>query len=296
MINKTHIEGLIYENELTLNVAGTAAKNPGMEYISGKLFIETENDNVVPIDFYEAALTSKGAKNSKFDTIKALIGANSIIGTSRETAVGIKIDSAISLNEWYKGEELVSTPRNFGGFLHTVAKPAPAATFETDIVIVNTTPEMKKNELGELAETGRLVVNGFIFDFRNTLMPVKFIVDNANGIKFFEAMEPNTFTKVWGKQVSSTIKTSTVEESAFGESKVVESEYTKREMIITGSMKEPYAEGITIQEIQEAMAVRNVALATMKKRNEDRQAQKGGQAPAVNPLSGLAANPGGFSF
>lgn len=296
MINKTHVEGLIYENGLTLNVAGAAAKNPGMEYVSGKLFIETEENNVVPIDFYEAALTSKGATNGKFETIKGLIGANSIVGATRETATAIKIDSAISLNEWYKGEELISTPRNFGGFLHVIAKPAPAATFETDIVIVNTTPEMKKNELQEIVETGRLVVNGFIFDFRETLMPVKFIVDNVNGIKFFESMEPNTFTKVWGKQVSSTIKTTSVEESAFGESKVVDSEYTKREMVITGAMKEPYAEGITIQEIQEAMAVRNVALATMKKRNEDRQAQKGGQTQAASPLANLATNPGGFSF
>lgn len=300
MINKSHVEGLLYENELKLQVAGAAAKNPGMEYVNGKLHIETAEGNVVPVDFYEGALTSKGNKNGKFDTIKSLVGAPSIMGQKRENAIGVKVDSAVSLNEWYKGEELVATPRNFGGFLHPLAagNVSCGATFETDVVIVNSTPEMKKNANGEMDETGRLTVNGFIFDFADKIMPVKFIVENPNGVKFFEGIAPNTFTKVWGNQVSATFKVIKSEESAFGDTKVTESEYSRKEFVITGVMKDAYMNesDLTVQNIQDALANRNVALATMKKKNEDRNANKNTSTPAANLLGNLDTSKSGFNF
>lgn len=308
MINKTHVEGLVYENELKLNVAGDQAKNPGMEYITGKLNIETAENNVVTVEFYESALTSKQAPNNKFATLKALIGGPSIMASGRDAAQMVKIDSAISLNEWFKGEELVSTPRNFGGFLHLVQKVTPGATFETDIVIINTQPEMSKDAEGELVETGRLTVNGYVFDFAGKILPVRYIVENPNGVKFFESMEPNTFTKVWGNQVSATFKNTKVEENAFGESKITESEYTRKEWVIVGAMKEPYMNetDLTVQDIQNALAARNIMLAEKKKKDEERAAKKNASTPAAgfgtpgapagnSPLSGLNMG-GGFNF
>ena len=39
MINQTHIEGLLYENDLKKKVSGNDSKNPGTEYISGSVSI-----------------------------------------------------------------------------------------------------------------------------------------------------------------------------------------------------------------------------------------------------------------
>ena len=296
MINKTHIEGLVYENELKLNVAGPTAKNPGMEYINGKINILTGEENIVTVNMYEAALTSKGATNTKFATAKSLLNAKTVMTDGAELATSVKIDSAVSLNEWYKGEELVSTPQNFGGFIHIVPKAVPSATFETDMVIVRTAPEMKKSDTNpdEMVETGRLNVHGYIFDFMGSILPVRYVVENPNGITFFEAMEPNTFTKVWGNQVSSVFKSTKVEESAFGDSKVFESEFTRKEWIITGTTKEPYTDEtmLTPQELQDAMANRNIKLAGIKQRQAERQAAT--PTPVSNSLA--AVNAGGFSF
>ena len=80
-------------------------------------------------------------------------------------------------------------------------------------------------------------------------------------------------------------------------------------MVIPGAMKEPYqnVSDLTVQDIQTAMANRNIALAEMKKRNEERAAQRnstpaaGFGAPAANtgasnsPLAGLNMG-GGFNF
>ena len=164
------------------------------------------------------------------------------------------------------------------------------------MVIVRTAPEMKKSDTNpdEMVETGRLNVHGYIFDFMGSILPVRYVVENPNGITFFEAMEPNTFTKVWGNQVSSVFKSTKVEESAFGDSKVFESEFTRKEWIITGTTKEPYTDEtmLTPQELQDAMANRNIKLAGIKQRQAERQVAT--PAPASNSLA--AVNAGGFSF
>ena len=303
-INKSHVEGFIYENELVLNKAGASAKNPGMEYVSGKINVQIADNVVIPVDIYESAITSKGTQNGKFGTAKSLVGAPSVLKDGIENAVRIRIDSAISLNEWYKGEELVSTPRNFGGFIHVItADPNPAATFETDMLIVNSMKETKKDPKdGSLSDTGRLVLNGYIFDYAGKILPVRYIVANENGVKYFQSLAPNTFTKVWGNQISSTIKTTKIEPNAFGEDMVVESEYTRREWIVTGAIKEPYntVTDITLDEVKTALATRNIDLATMKERAEQRAKNKAsgnkpaGAAPQIFS-SGISGDTG-FKF
>ena len=73
-----------------------------------------------------------------------------------------------------------------------------------------------------------LIVKGVVFNFRNAMLPVEFIVKNAGGIKYFESLEaaPSNlvFTKVWGKINCETVIDKKEEESAFGESAVKEYE------------------------------------------------------------------------
>ena len=62
MINKSHIEGLLYEHALELKTSGPNSKTPGTEFISGTISIATDNAgiNIVPIHFtYVTAKTAK---------------------------------------------------------------------------------------------------------------------------------------------------------------------------------------------------------------------------------------------
>ena len=48
MINKTHIEGYIYEHDLELKVSGPNSKNPGTQFISGTVSIaSTEQAQII---------------------------------------------------------------------------------------------------------------------------------------------------------------------------------------------------------------------------------------------------------
>lgn len=65
MINKSHIEGLLYEHALELKTSGPNSKTQAHRYISGTISIATDNAgiNIVPVHFtYVTATTAKTRK------------------------------------------------------------------------------------------------------------------------------------------------------------------------------------------------------------------------------------------
>ena len=76
MINRSHIEGLLYEHALELRTSGPNSKNPGTEFIMGTVSIATDDAqvNIVPVHFtYVTATTAKGSANATFGVLKDII-------------------------------------------------------------------------------------------------------------------------------------------------------------------------------------------------------------------------------
>lgn len=308
MINKSHIEGLLYEHSLELRISGPNSKNPGTEFIMGNINIATDDAqvNIVPVHFtYVTATTSKGSANATFGVLKDIIDGKlgAVMTSGADAAAKLRIDSAIGLNEFYTErngkEELVSAKRNEGGFIHTTNALAEDEksrnTFEEDMVIVG----VKRIEADEEKKTPeKVIVKGYIFDFRNALLPVEFSVLNENAMGYFESLEASgsnpVFTKVKGRQVSETITRTITEESAFGEASVREVKNSRKDFVITWAQKEIYvwddAETITAAEMTEAMSARQTYLATIKQKSDEYKASK---------ASGAASKPatsGGYDF
>ena len=307
MINKTHIEGLLYQHDLEFKVTGEKSKNPGTEFISGNIEIATvvAGLNFVPVHFtYVTATTSKGKANASFTTLSDIINGKlgTVMKDGADKAVKLRIDSAIGLNEFYSDrngkEELVSVKRNEGGFIHAVnainEDEKTRNTFEVDMIITNVS-HVDANEERQTPE--KSIVRGAIFNFRNDLMPIELSVLNPNAMNYFEGLDASAknpvFTKVKGRQVSETITRTIEEESAFGEASVREVKSTRKDFVITWAMKEPYLwddeSTITASELKDCMAKRETDLAAMKARSDEYKASKGGAAKA-------APAAGGFDF
>ena len=313
-LNKEHIEGRVYEHNLAIKtVQNSESKNFGKEFIGGTLDVATDDDclNIVTINFtYVTEVTSKGTKNDTYAALKNIIeNGKTVLVDGKDAATLVKIDTALGVNDFYtsrNGEEvLVTAKRNEGGFVHIVNKLGDAATrntFEMDMLINGTRLVEADEERNIPADY--LVVKGAVFNFRNALLPVEFVVKNPSGIKYFDSLGVDgsnmIFTKVWGKINSETVKTSREEESAFGESKVTEYERTIKEWVITGTANEAYEmddeqNGITLDEIRKALADREVYLADVKKRQDEYQASKNSGGNAAGG-AGVSAAQGGFNF
>jgi hypothetical protein len=307
MINRTHIEGSLYQHDLELKVTGENSKNPGTEFISGNVEIATDNEglNIVPVHFtYVTALTSKGKTNATYNVLKAIIDGThgSVMKDGKDGAAKFRIDSAIGLNEFYADrngtEELVSVKRNEGGFVHVVADvnedEKVRNTFELDMIITGTR-FIEADPERELPE--KLVVKGATFNFRNDLLPIELSVVNPHAINYFESLDASNsnpiFTKVKGRQISETVVKKIEEESAFGESSIREVRNTRKDFVITWAQKEPYVwddeQTITAAELKNCMSARETALAAMKARQDEYKAAKAG-ANKITPAAG------GFNF
>ena len=310
MINTTHIEGLVYDHKLEKKVSGKESKNPGTEFINGILNVATDDKgmNVVPVHFsYVTATTSKGGTNNTYNALSRIIDENpSVVKVGRDNAMKVRIDSAIGLNEFYadlKDEKPVCAKRNEGGFVHIVNEldedEKKRSYFETDMLITGIRDVEADPDRNLPA---KVVVMGYAFDFRNALLPVEYSVLNENGMKYFQKLDCSpanpTFTKVWGRQVSQTIKTEITEESAFGEASVRIRETTNRDFVITGTSKVPYMwddeSTITAMEMKKALQDREIYLASVKKRQEDYQNSKSNGAAAKTAMANTAAS--GYNF
>ena len=305
MINQTHIEGALYQHDLTLKVTGENSKNPGTEFISGNIEIATDDAgiNIVPVHFtYVTATTSKGTANATFNVLKNIIDRvyKTVMTDGAENATMLRIDSAIGLNEFYdRNDQFVSIKRNEGGFVHvtpTIAEDERTRnTFDCDIIINNVTHVEGDEDKGT---TDKAVVKGVIFNFRNDVMPVEFSAINPKAIDYFEGLGASNsnpiFTRIKGRQISESIVRRVEEESAFGEPSIKEYKSTKKDFVITWAMPEPYVwdddSTITARELTEALAAREITLAEIKKRNDEYKASQG-KTPA-----NTAPAPGVFNF
>lgn len=301
MTNTTHIEGLLYEHKLELREAGPNSKNPGTKFIMGTVDIATDDacTNIVSVHFtYVTATTAKGATNATFTTLMNIVDGKygTVMANGKENAAKLRIDSALGLNEFYTDrngqEELVSAKRNEGGFVHVADSLAEDETmrntFKCDMLITGV-KEVEADEEKKLP--AKAVVRGAIFDFRGALMPVEFSAVNPNAIKYFVGLGASnatpTFTCVWGRQVSETIVREIRTESAFGEDEVREVKNTRKDFVITGASKEPYAwddeSTLTATEVAEAVANRETYLATIKQRQDEYKASKNAATAAAAP-------------
>ena len=292
--NECHIEGYLYEHNLEKKVSGEKSKNPGTEFISGTISIATDEDilNIVPIHFtYVTALTSSGKPNATFATLSNIVDGtyDTIMNSGKDNAAKIRVDSAIGLNEFYSDrngqEELVSTKRNEGGFVHLVTDGLVddvknRNTFKCDMLITNVR-HVEADEEKNLPE--KAIVRGAIFDFRKSLLPVEFTAVNPSAINYFEGLDASNsnpvFTQIWGRQVSETVVRTITEESAFGDPHVREVKSNRKDWVITGARPEPYEwddeSTLTAAEVNEAGKERELMLAALKQRQDEYKASKG---------------------
>ena len=307
-INKVEIQGYVFEQNLALSkVKNTESKNFGKDFIQGNLQIATDEEglNVVTVHFtYVSPLTNKGTPNNTFKVLKDIMAGPQWIKDGKEKALKVKIQTAIALNEFPdKQGKRITSKRCEGGFVNIVSSLTDditkRCTFTTDMVITR----VSHVDASEKIKEDFTRVSGYIFNFRNEIIPITYSVRNPLGMKFFEEnldgvteAEP-VYTKVWGKIINTVNKTPNVIESAFGgeENSLVEIQETPiKDWIIIGTSKVPYEfndeKTITQDEIVKALQDREVKWAETVKNREEYLASQ--QEKQNNPIVSSAVPTG----
>lgn len=317
MNNNTHVEGFLYEHSLEKKVSGPQSKNPGTEFINGTISIATDDEmlNIVQVHFsYATATTKTGKANATYNILQSIIDGKigSVMEHGKENAGKLRVDSAIDLNEWYdtrNDNQLVSIKRNEGGFVHQTSDlsedEGQRATFNVDMVITNT----KRIEADPEKETPeKVIVKGYIFNFRNAVLPVEFSVYEpyapAGALDYFENIgatgKSPVFTRIQGQQISQTVVKKKEETSAFGTTLVKESRSSQRDFVITWAQLDTYEwdseDTILASELANMLSQREVDLANIKKRQDEYQANRNNALAKSSSTSASSPAKGEYDF
>lgn len=306
-VNKVIIEGYLYQHSLALKtVQDKNSENFGKEFINGTIDIAVDEAglNVIPVRYtYVTATTKAGAVNRTYTVLKSIIdGDQTWIKEGKDKALKVKCDTAFALNDFYANDgSLVSQMVQEGGFISIVNEFGEERNkFELDCLITNVAHVEADPEKNITADY--CTVRGAGFNFRNSILPMSFVIKNPKGMEYFEDLDASStnpvFIKIWGKINNTTTKVEKREESAFGEDSVTVYERKVKEWLITGAAPAPYDFGdenvLTAAEVQAALQDREVLLADVKRRSDEYKASKN-STPAVTPAP-AKVNATAFNF
>lgn len=312
-INTEIIEGRLYDHDLAVKtVQNQQSKNYGKEFINGSVSVATDDAglNVLTVHYtYVTEVTSNGKQNVTYANLKRIMEGKTWVKDGAENAMMVKLTPSLALNDFYPqgGDELVSQPRNEGGFANIVNYLSPDGIgrrkFTFDVIITNVS--LVENEQEDYAR-----IKCAVFNFRNDLLPMTLIARDSvqpGSVDYFMNLgatekEP-IYTQVWGQILNTTIKIEKTVESAFGTPTVEMSERAQREWVVTGAKPEPYEFGLeetmTSDDLAKAIADRNVYLETVKARAKEYYANRAAAAPASaipTPAPAVNIPVGGYSF
>lgn len=315
MVNESRVEGYLYSYDLNAAVTGKESKTPNTEYIRGTINIATNDKmtNIIPVYFmFVTKNTKEGKVNSNYNILNDILNKRlkSVMDFGVEEASKLSIiNSCIgyskeSYNLYKNPPELITEQSNVGGFIKVISTLSKEEkvrnVFKTDMVI--TSAIRRESEDDDIPE--KMTIKGVIFNFKNDILPIEYSVLNPAAMDYFEDLEISSknpvFTKVWGHQISETVVTKEVEETAFGEEYVQESTRNHKDFVITGAIREPYAwddeSTITAEELKEKMAERETYLATVRSRQEYYQKNKNKNSVKAEATHKVEVEDGDFDF
>ena len=311
--NTINIEGKIYQFDLEQRETGESSKHPGTPYIRGTIDVATDDEltNIVTVNYtYVAPTYSSGKPNRTFTVLQQIIdSAKTVQADGADAATYVRLTPSYAMNDFYnQQDELVSTPRNEGGFANIVNDPASLhkngdvwrSRFENDVVIFNA-------EEVEVDEGDNFVrLNAITFDFRKVAIPMTLTVRQKDACKYFLDLAPTkknpVYTCVWGKIVSTFVEEKRERESAFGPAEVTTVKHKTKEYLVTGANSNPYEfddeATITAAELNKSLQDRETLLADIKKRNEEYKASQSTQSAGNFPFTPAKSEvkEGGFNF
>lgn len=285
IINEVHIEGRVYACNLEKRVTGANSKAPGTEYIRGDLQIATDEEGLNVVPYYVTYLTqktSKGTENATYTTLNNLLTSGKTWSANgKDQAMKVRIDCAVNVNDFIgRDETLVSQHRAEGGFVHLATtlneSENKRSTFKTDVVITGVELVEGNPDTGVALHAN---IKACTFDFRGALVPVTYIVERQDGIDYFLGLNASSanpvFTCVWGNIVSKNVVREKVQESAFGGPSVTKTTSNRKVWVVEGAEPTTYmfpsADTLTVEELKNAIAAREVAIASVKQRAEERK-------------------------
>lgn len=279
-MNSVTVQGYIFSHTLQ-----NRTSKKGVPYISGIIRVATDESasNVVDVHFGYVTETfgKSGKSNQSYSVLQNIIDNSKTWEMFGEGSTKVRISGNVDVNDFYNREgELVSAKRVSGSFVHVIDNMPNGGFvgFNVDMIISGCV-ERERDDMPSYLD-----LRGYVFNFRNDILPITLSVHEQSGIDYFLGQDISNnnpmVTNVRGEIISTTIVQETEIEGAFGAPQVRTSTREFRAWDVTWAAPEPQEwddeSTITKKELKQALADREVYLAEQKQRQEEYRNNKNG--------------------
>lgn len=211
----------------------------GEKHIEGTVTVKTSDKNFITFTVY-----SKEKKNDKTDnkTYAGLITVmnefRSVAEVGDENADYIRVNGQLNPYRGQNGNEIIGYRGSFFNRIRNVENLETDASFEVEMFIQSIVPEMGKDTDGEMSETGRLKITGWVPTY-NGIEPVDLIVPEDLADACENTYEPGQTVEFYGDIINNSIEEIIEKPVAFGKPKKEVRRTYINELIVTGG-SEPY--------------------------------------------------------
>ena len=166
-----------------------------------------------------------------------IISSQSLTVDAGDNADYIRVNGQLNPFRGQNGE-IMGYRGSFFNRIRNVENIEPEATFEVEMFIQSIVPEMGKDADGEMSETGRLKITGWVPTY-NGIEPVDLIVPEDLASACEDTYEPGQTVEFYGDIINNSVEETIEKPVAFGKPKKEVRRTYINELIVTGG-SEPY--------------------------------------------------------
>lgn len=211
----------------------------GEKHIEGTVTVKTSDKNFVTFSVYCKEKKNNGDPNGAYAGLVTVMDEfNAVADVGEDAADYIRVNGQLNPYRGQNGNEIVSYRGSFFNRIRNVENLEMEAGFETEMFIQSIVPEMGKDRDGEMSETGRLKVTGWVPTY-NGIEPVDLIVPEDLADALENTYEPGQTVEFYGDIVNNRIVETIEKPVAFGKPKKETRSTYINELVVTGG-SEPY--------------------------------------------------------
>ena len=211
----------------------------GEKHIEGTVTVKTSDKNFVTFTVYRKAKKNNGENDSVYAGLVTVMNEfQSVADVGDDNADYIRATGQLNPYRGQNGKEVIGYRGSFFNRIRNVENLVLDASFEVEMFIQSMVPEMGKDEDGEMSETGRLKISGWVPTY-NGIEPVDLIVPEDLADACDNTYEPGQTVEFYGDIVNNSIEEIIEKPVAFGKPKKEVRRSFVNELIVTGGSS-PY--------------------------------------------------------
>lgn len=240
----------------------------GEKHIEGTVTVKTSDKNFVTFTVYSKEKKNDKTDNKTYAGLVTVMNEFQSVVDAGDNADYIRVNGQLNPYRGQNGNEIIGYRGSFFNRIRNIENLETEASFEVEMFIQSIVPEMGKDADGEMSETGRLKITGWVPTY-NGIEPVDLIVPEDLADACENTYEPGQTVEFYGDIINNSIEEIIEKPVSFGKPKKEVRRSFVNELIVTGGSS-PYEdeEGDRVpydkDAISGAIAERNTAIEEAK--------------------------------